>query len=109
MHTSGESLPQPRTIAIDLIKEGTPGPRGKGWGMSTIYGNWRRGTGTLNNDLYQGRLVWNRQRFIKDPNSGKRQARMNPEEEWIIEEVPDLRIISGTSGLTVKARQKSTR
>jgi len=44
-----------------------PGPRGKPWGASTIYGNWLRGTGILNNELYVGRLVWNRQRFVKDP------------------------------------------
>ena len=29
------------------------------------------------------RLVWNRQRFIKDPTTGKRQARLNPPEEWV--------------------------
>ena len=45
-----------------------PGPQGRAWGPSTIYGNWRRGTGILNNELYVGRLVWNRQRYIKDPN-----------------------------------------
>jgi hypothetical protein len=33
---------------------------GKTWGPSTIHGNWRRGTGILNNELYIGRLVWNR-------------------------------------------------
>ena len=35
--------------------------------LTAIYGNWRRGTGILNNQLYAGRLVWNRQRFVKDP------------------------------------------
>ncbi|SHK66523.1 Site-specific DNA recombinase [Shimia gijangensis] len=99
----------PRSICVRLNEDGIDGPRGKGWGMSTIYGNWRRGTGILNNDLYQGRLVWNRQRFIKDPHTGKRQARMNPAEEWIIEEVPDLRVISDALWNNVKARQKSTR
>jgi hypothetical protein len=41
------------------------GPAGKTWGPSTIYGNWQRGTGILNNELYVGRLVWNRQQFIR--------------------------------------------
>ncbi len=76
-----------------LNNEGIPGPRGT-WGASTIYGNHQRGTGILNNELYIGRLVWNRQRFIKDPNTGKRQARPNPQEEWVVEDVPDLRIVS---------------
>ena len=65
----------------------------KGWTASTIIGNRKRGTGILNNELYIGRLVWNRQKFIKNPQSGKRQARPNPQSAWVIEEVPDLRII----------------
>lgn len=64
--------------------------RGKTWGPPTIYGNWRRGTGILNNELYFGKQVWNRQRFVKDPMAGKRQARLNPKTEWFIENVPDL-------------------
>ena len=83
----------PRAIAQSLNKDGIPGPAGRSWGPSTIYGNWQRGTGILNNELYVGRLVWNRQQFIKDPNTGRRQARLNPETKWIIEEVPHLRII----------------
>ncbi len=48
------------------------------WSFSTNLGNWLRGTGILNNPLYIGQLVWNRQHFVKDPDTGKRQARMNP-------------------------------
>jgi site-specific DNA recombinase len=65
----------PRIISIQLNKEGLVGPHGRPWSPSTIYGNWRRGTGLLNNELYIGRLVWNCQRFITDPATGKRQAR----------------------------------
>jgi len=83
----------PKKIAHALNHEGVPGPTGNTWGPSTIHGNWRRGTGILNNELYIGRLVWNRQRFIKDPNTGKRQARPNPEKEWVIEGVSHLRIV----------------
>ena len=99
----------PKTIAHRLNQEGIPGPKSNEWGPSTIYGNWRRGTGILNNELYIGRLVWNRQQFVKDPNSGKRQARLNPEEEWIIEEVPALRIIDDALWAKVKTRQEKTR
>ena len=77
--------------------------------MSTIYGNWRRGTGILNNELYIGRLVWNRQRFLKDPATGRRQARMNPPEDWVIEEVPELRIVPDDLWERVKSRQVATR
>ena len=99
----------PRAIAMDLNKEDVTGPRGNTWGPSTIYGNWRRGTGLLNNELYVGKLVWNRQRFIKDPRTGRRQARPNPKGEWIIEDVPDLRIVDEALWATVKNRQKETR
>jgi len=37
--------------------------------------------GRLNNELYIGKLVWNRQRFIKDLDTGKRVSRLNPESE----------------------------
>src|SRR5262249_14292646 len=86
-----------------------PGPAGRSWGPSTIYGSWQRGTGVLNNELYIGRLVWNRQQFIKDPNTGRRQARLNPEAKWIIEEVPDLRIIDDHLWSRVKERQQGSR
>jgi site-specific DNA recombinase len=94
-----------RAIAIALNAEGIRGPRGKVWNFSTISGNWKRGTGILNNELYIGKLVWNRQRFIKDPNTGKRQARPNPPNAWITEAVPHLRIIDEALWQTVKVRQ----
>lgn len=99
----------PRAIAGILNKEGIVGPSGADWGASTIHGNWRRGTGILNNELYIGKLVWNRQRFIKDPDTGKRQARLNPPEDWIIEEVPALRIVEDGLWQQGKARQQATR
>jgi len=69
----------------------------------------RRGTGILNNELYIGKLVWNRQTFIKDPNTGKRQARPNPPEDWVVQEVPELRIIGDALWNEVKARQQHVR
>jgi site-specific DNA recombinase len=95
----------PRAIAKQLNREGVPGPSGKGWGPSTIHGNWQRGTGILNNELYIGRQVWNRLRFIKDPQTGKRISRFNPQSEWIIRDVPELRIIDQDLWDQVKARQ----
>ena len=99
-----------RGIAIGLNRDGVLAPRaggrGKGtWSFSTISGNWKRGTGILNNELYVGKLVWNRQRFIKDPDNGKRQARLNPETDWITEDVPHLRLIEDGLWARVKARQ----
>ena len=72
-------------------------------------GNTKRGTGILNNDLYVGRRVWNRQRFVKDPNSGKRQARLNGSSDWTMTNVPHLRIIDDELWNAVKARQEKVR
>jgi DNA invertase Pin-like site-specific DNA recombinase len=95
----------PKRIAVTLNKEGVPGPRRAAWGPSTIYGNAKRGTGIVNNELYVGRLVWNRLRYIKDPETGKRVSRLNPEEQWIFHEVPELRIVDQELWERVKARQ----
>ncbi|WP_407929384.1 recombinase family protein [Jannaschia marina] len=72
-------------------------------------GKLKRGTGILNNELYIGARIWNRQRFVKDPGSGKRQAFPNPPEAWIREDVPDLRIVDQDLWDEVKARQGATR
>lgn len=95
----------PRAVAIDLNREGLPGPFGRAWGDTTIRGHASRGNGILNNELYIGRLVWNRQRFIKDPSTGKRVSRRNPEDDWIRTEVPELCIVEDTLWQAVKARQ----
>ncbi|WP_408735209.1 hypothetical protein [Gluconacetobacter diazotrophicus] len=58
--------------------------------------------------MYVGRLVWNRLRYLKDPDSGKRVSRLNPESEWVIQEVPELRIDEQDLWDTVKARQAET-
>ena len=105
-YSAGQS---PKSIAYRLNREGIPGPNGGKWGPSTIYGNWRRGTGILNNELYAGRIVWNRQRYIKDPSSGKRQARLNPEHKWATEEVPSLQIVDDVLWKLVRDKQLSTR
>jgi site-specific DNA recombinase len=55
----------PRTIAYDLNRDGVPPPRGSRWNASTINGNQRRGNGVLNNELYRGRLIWNKVRMVK--------------------------------------------
>ena len=68
-------------------------------------GHAKRGTGLLNNELYVGRLVWNRQRFMKNPDTGKRVARVNPPEERIFAEVPELRIVDDEPWQAAKARQ----
>jgi site-specific DNA recombinase len=99
----------PRKIAFDLNRDSIPGPAGKDWGPSTINGNRTRGTGILNNELYIGRLVWNRLRYIKNPDTGKRVSKLNPKEVWVINETLELRIVPQELWDTVKGRQESVK
>jgi DNA invertase Pin-like site-specific DNA recombinase len=96
-----------RTIAHALNAKGVPGPFGHAWGPSTIHGSVKRRNGILNNELYIGKLVWNRQRFIKDPSTGKRVSRLNPESKWIVQEVSELRVVPDDLWNTAKERQES--
>ena len=95
----------PRAIARRLNEDGIPGASGKLWTDSVLRGHAKRGTGLLNNELYIGRLVWNRLRFMKNPDTGKRVSRINPPEEWIVTEVPELRIVDDELWQAAKARQ----
>jgi site-specific DNA recombinase len=97
----------PKQIAVRLNRDRVAGPAGRDWSFSTIYGSSKRGNGILNNEMYVGRIVWNRQRFIKDPDTGKRVSRLNPREEWVTQEVPELRIVDQDLWDAVKARQKA--
>ncbi|KAB2756311.1 recombinase family protein [Brucella anthropi] len=98
-----------KRIAFELNKDAISAPGGGDWGFSTINGNPKRGNGILNNEMYVGKLIWNRQRFIKDPDTGKRQARMNPEAEWITQDVPELRVLDEDLWQAVKERQKTVK
>ena len=94
----------PRDIARALNRDHVAGPRGHEWRDTTIRGHGGRGTGILRNELYIGRLVWNRQTFVRDPSTGKRLSRANPREQWIEEEVPELRIVPQQLWDKVQAR-----
>jgi site-specific DNA recombinase len=99
----------PKAIAAQFNRDGIPGPTGKTWGQSTINGNRQRGTGILNNELYVGRLVWNRLRYLKDPETGKRISRLNDKSCWVVHDVPDLRIVDQDLWDRVKTRQGALR
>jgi site-specific DNA recombinase len=82
-----------RDIAHRLNADRIAPPRGKAWNASTINGNGRRGNGLVRNELYVGRLVWNKVGMVKDPDTGKRVSRPNPREAWHVVEVPELAIV----------------
>jgi site-specific DNA recombinase len=99
----------PKQIARRLNAERVAGPTSGPWSPSTIHGHVRRGTGILNNELYIGRLVWNRLRYIKDPSTGRRVSRLNPSTDWVIADVPHLRIVNDELWRAAKARQAAVR
>ena len=53
--------------------------------------------------------MWNRLRYVKNPDTGKRVSRLNPEAEWMRKEVPQLRILSDGLWAEAKHRQEVCR
>ncbi|WP_409530006.1 recombinase family protein [Shinella zoogloeoides] len=83
----------PRQICYRLNAEHVKPPRKGRWSPSALYGNKDRGAGILRNPIYVGRLIWNKNQMVKDPDTGKRVSRPNPPSEWQRADVPELRII----------------
>jgi site-specific DNA recombinase len=93
-----------RTIAAALNRERVPSARGSTWAVSAIYGDIRRGIGILANPIYIGRQVWNRSRWIKHPDSGRRVRQERPASEWITTEHPELAIVTRDAWEAAQAR-----
>lgn len=83
----------PKAVCKRLNAEHVKPPRGKLWSPSALIGSAVRGTGMLRNPIYVGKIVWNKVRMVKDPNTGKRVSRPNPESEWQHADVPELCIV----------------
>ena len=49
-------------------------------------------------------MVWNKLRYLKEPDTGKRVSRQNPESEWVITQVPALRIVDDKLWQAVQTR-----
>ncbi|GAA5075679.1 recombinase family protein [Lysobacter panacisoli] len=94
----------PRAIAAGLNRDGIPSSRGSSWAMTAIHGDLRRGIGILANPIYVGRQVWNRSRWIKHPDTGRRVRQERPCEEWVTTEHPELAIIDLATWCAAQAR-----
>lgn len=104
------------SICENLNRDRVPSPgsswnretrRRKGWVVSAIAGDRKRGTGILNNELYVGRVIWNRFRWMRSAaDSSKRKCLQNPRSEWIEHQDERLRIISDALWQRVKQRQQ---
>ncbi len=100
----GEGL-TPRAIAGWLNTEGVPPPRGERWNASTLNGSKARGSGILDNPLYAGRIVWNRVRMVKDPETGRRISRPNAGGEHFGSDAPELALVDAATLAAVRARR----
>ncbi|MES9879421.1 MAG: recombinase family protein [Sedimenticola sp.] len=98
----------PKAIADELNQQGILSPKGSTWACTAIYGHQKKGTGILNNVIYIGQEIWNRSKWIKDPVTGKRKRLERPEEEWVINQSPGLRIVPQELWEAAKKRQQYT-
>lgn len=84
--------------AIDIVNalndEGQPGPHGRPWAVSALVASNKRRTGLLNNEIYVGRIIWNRRVWLRDPVTRMRRSVERPQSEWLLRDSPHLRIVS---------------
>src|SRR5690606_17649301 len=69
----------PKALAHALNAEGVAGPRGGTWSPTAIYGDRRAQDGILCQELYVGTRVFNRRRYRKHPETGRRSSVLNPQ------------------------------
>lgn len=90
---SGETM---KAVVSDLNARGVPSP-GSAWKRSTNRrdGRWiiAAVNALLQNEIYVGRVIWNRSQWVKEPDTGIRKRRERPKSEWVIDERPELALI----------------
>ena len=101
----------PRQIVAELNSLGIPSP-GANYSRkcpSARYGTWAVSAlhSMLRNQLYAGVQVWNRRKWVRDPDTEKKLPRLRPESEWIVSEYPELRIIDQDLWNRVQQRIKA--
>jgi site-specific DNA recombinase len=75
---------------------------GPGWDVSSV-------RVILMNELYRGRAIWNRSRWVRVPGTRRRHRIARPVSEWIVQDRPDLRVIDETLWQDVQARRARVR
>ena len=100
MAADGSSLKK-ITKTLNLERISPPRPRAKkenpSWCPTAIHAMLRR-------EMYIGRVIWNRSRFVKSPGTNKRLCRPRPRSEWRVIERPELRIVCDELWERVQAR-----
>ncbi len=104
----------PRQIAARLNEEGVspPGARWKNrearlcrsWSFTGIIGHRRLRKGILNNPLYIGTVLWNRSKWMRDPETESYTYRVRPQDDWVSQDDQSLRIVPQDLWEKVQAR-----
>jgi hypothetical protein len=68
--------------------------------------NSQRSSVSTQQSLYTGKHIWNRFHWEKNPETGKRVPRLRPQDDWVIAERPEFRIVPQGLWDRVKVRQR---
>ena len=90
MFADGHSL---GSIVQYLNAQNITSPGGKKWTKNALAGSLSRHEGILNNQIYRGCVIWNMKSLFINPETGGKNYYMNPENEWVITQHEDLRIV----------------
>lgn len=100
-YAGGMTIP---AIVEGLNRDGIPAPNGGLWKRNALMGGAKKQEGILRNEIYLGKLIFNRHRVVRDPVTNKKRYILNPEAEWMKVEVPHLRIVADILWAAVRAR-----
>jgi site-specific DNA recombinase len=94
-----------KSIVRMLNERGTPPPQKR---ADRPFANWCPTAirAMLRNEIYIGKRIWNRTKFVKVPGTNKRTSRLRPRTEWKEQDVPELRIIPDDLWIRVREAQE---
>ena len=114
-YAEGESA---KAIVRDLNERGIPSPgsfwklnerRAQGWPHTTLLGSETKASGILRNEIYTGRVQWNKRKGKKVPGTARRIQERRPKEQWITYQDDSLRIVSDDLFTRVQNRLRGAR
>lgn len=100
-YADGRKIPE---IVAGLNREEIPSPSGGLWKRNALMGGAKKQEGILRNEIYLGKLIFNRTHVVRDPTTNRKRQILNPESEWTKVDVPHLRIIDDQTWERVRLR-----
>lgn len=94
------------TIIRGLNADGIPGIHGRPWLRRSLSGRAILDEGILRNEIYIGRLIYNKRTTLRDPITGKKRYKLQPKDSWTRVEVPHLRIVDDNLWRAVRDRME---